>query len=423
MSSLTQPTNIHQPKITFIVKYQCFLAVAAILVFFIKLDGVLGSYGITIPLYWMVGFIFLAIPLYPLIARKTKYLPLSIFVWFAAYLAMTSIAILFMPNPTGDIQQILENQIRSMIFICLMLLIFSEHPLVQKSTKVAILLATFFNVCLFLAQFVDPSILQEVQDVPGRSAGFYIDSNTASCGVNMGLIFSISLIKPKYRLFYALFTLLGIAVTFSRGGMACWLLIVLMFVVLEVIPRRQFPLLIISVLTSATIISTQIDNLAYIKTPSGAELFNEGTIERIEFLTNPLGDDETQIEEGESDSRILLLEVGWQKFVKSPWIGNGLGSGAHSGIKPNLGEEPKSHNIYLDRAIEYGFLGILIYPAFLLATIWKAKGETRKYALVFAIFLLVWGIFSHTVLNDFFLLTSTALMAILSKQSRIEHQY
>ena len=421
MSSLTQPT-VDRQKTTFIVKYQCFLAVAAIFVFFIRLDGVLSAYSIGIPLYWLVGFIFLAIPLYFSIARKIKYLPLSVFVWFSVYLAMTSMAILFMPSPTDYIQQIMEDQIRSMIFLCLMLLIFSEHPLVQKSTKVAILLATFFNVCLFLAQFFDPSILQEIQDVPGRAGGFYIDSNTASCGINLGLIFSISLIKPKYRLFYALFTLLGIAVTFSRGGMACWLLIVILFVVLRVIPRRQFPLLIISVLTSATIISTQIDNLAYIKTPSGAELFNEGTIERIEFLTDPFADDETQIEAEESDSRILLIEIGWQKFIRSPWIGSGLGSGSHSGVKPNLGEEPRSHNIYLDRAIEYGFLGILIYPGLILAAIWKAQGETRKYGVVFAIFMLIWGIFSHTVLSDFFLLTSTALMAILSKQSRIEHQ-
>lgn len=421
MSSLTRQTSISRQKTSLLVKYQCFLAVAVMVVFFTKLDGVLGAYGIAIPLYWMMGFLFLAAPLYPLIFSKLRhYLPLTVFVWFAVYLAMTSIVVLMMPSTTGYIQQIMEDQIRTMIFISLMLLIFSEHSIVQKYARVTVLLITIFNVFLFLAQFLDPSILQKVQDAPGRAGGFYIDANMASCGLNMGLIFSIGLIKPKYRLFYALFALLGIAVTFSRGGMACWVLIVLLFMAVKVIPRYQLLLLVISVLTTATIISTQIDNLSYIKTPSGADLFNEGTIERVKFLVNPFKDGSV-IDRGGEDSRILLIEAGWQKFSNSPFFGNGLGSGRHEGIKPGLGNEPRSHNIYLDRMIEYGFLGAFIYPCLILAAVWKAQGEQRKYALVFAIFALVWGIFSHAVLSNFFILISIAFMAAWTKQSRIEN--
>ena len=418
MTSLSR--HINKQKTTFLIYYQCFLAVAAILVFFTDLSGVLKAYGIGLPLYWLAAFMFLAAPLYPSAIKKLQYLPLSIFVWFGIYLAMTSIVVLFMPGSAAPLQQIMEDQIRSMIFLCLLMLIFSEHWIVQQYTKITILIVTIFNVFLFIAQFLNPTILQEVQDAPGRAGGFYIDANMASCGLNMGLIFSIGLIKPKYRLFYALFVLMGDAVTFSRGGMACWLLIVVMFMVFKVMPLKQLPLLLGSVLMAALVISSQIGNLAYITAPNGEPLFNEGTIERVKFLVNPLAEGEG-IEEKEDDSRVVLVQMGWEKFSNSPWYGNGLGSGEHQGINAELGDEPRSHNIYLDRMIEYGFLGVFIYPLMIFASVWKAQGEHRKYAMVFTIFALIWGIFSHTVLTNFFILTSVAYMAVVTKQSQIEH--
>ena len=418
MTSLTrQPDN---QKTNFLVYYQCFLAVAAILVFFSKLDGVLSAYGKGLPLFWMLGFMLLALPLYPLLLRKLQYLPKSIFVWFGIYLAMTSIVVLFMPGSSEPLQQMMEDQIRTIIFVSLIMLIFSEYFIVQQYTRIAILAVSVFNVLLFIAQFLKPTILQEVQDAPGRSGGFYIDPNLASCGLNMGLIFSIGLIKPKYRLFYALFILMGNAVTFSRGGMACWLLIVLIFIALKIIPMYQLPLLAGSILVTAIIISSQVNNLAFMTTPDGDPLFKEGTIERVRFLANPFAEGEG-IEEEEEESRVLLLELGWRKFAQSPWYGNGLGSGEHEGVKADLDSEQRSHNIYLDRAIEYGFLGILIYPMLIVATVWKARGEHRKYAIAFAAFALVWGLVSHTVLNNFFVLTAFAFMAVLTKQSRIDY--
>ena len=337
MSSLTRQTN--KQRITILIYYQCFVAVAAMLVFFSKLDGALGAYGIGLPLFWMIGFMFLAAPLYPLIFKKSQYFPKAMFVWFSLYLAMTSIAVLAMPSSAEPLQQMMEDQIRSMIFICLIMLIVSEHSIVQQCARLSIMLVTFFNVFLFIAQFLKPTILQEIQDAPGRAGGFYIDANMASCGLNMGLIFSIGLIKPKYRLFYALFVLMGNAVTFSRGGMACWLLIVLLFMAFKIMPVSQLPMLVgPSVVVAATIISSQIDNLAFMTTPDGDTLFKEGTIERVRFLANPFAEGEG-IEEEEDDSRILLLELGWQKFSNSPIFGNGLGSGKHEGIKPDSDQD------------------------------------------------------------------------------------
>lgn len=418
MTSLTKQTN--KQRTNFLINYQCFLAVATILVFFSKLDGVMTAYGKGVPLLWMLGFMFLALPLYPLIFKKLQYLPKSIFIWFGVYLAMTSVVILAMPSSSAPLQQIMEDQIRSIIFVSLIMLIFSEYLIVHQYAKVAVFAVTIFNVLLFIAQFLKPTILQEVQDAPGRSGGFYIDPNMASCGLNLGLIFSISLIKPKYRLFYALFILMGNAVTFSRGGMACWLLIVLIFMALQIIPVNQLPMLIGSIVVSAVIVSSQIDNLAFLTTPDGDLLFKEGTIERVRFLANPFAEGEG-IEEEEEDSRILLVELGWQKFSNNPWYGNGLGSGKHEGVKADLDSEPRSHNIYLDRMIEYGFLGALIYPLLILASVWKAQGEHRKYATVFAAFTLIWGLMSHTVLTNFFILTSIAFMAVMTKQSQVEH--
>lgn len=418
MTSLTTKTT--KQKATFLVYYQCFLAICSIFVFFSSVTLALNAYGIGVPLFWLIGFIFLAAPLYPQKFKRLHYLPKSVFIWFAVYLAMTSIVLLAGPNSGAPIDQIVEDQIRTILFFSFMLILFSEHLIVHQCTRVAILLVSIFNVFLLIAQFLKPSLLLDIQDVPGRAGGFYIDSNMASCGLNMGLLFSIGLLKPKYRLFYALFILMGNAVTFSRGGMACWLLIVIMLMVLKIMPVNQLPLLIGAILTASIIVSSQVENLAYITTPDGEAIFNEGTIERVRFLANPFAEGEG-VEEIQDDSRVVLVDMGLQKFASSPWYGSGLGSGTHSGVKADFGADPRSHNIYLDRMIEYGFLGVFIYPLLVFATVWKAQGEQRKYGIVFTTFAIFWGIMSHTVLTNFFVLTSLAFMAAMTKRSRIEH--
>ncbi|WP_144054251.1 O-antigen ligase [Pleurocapsa sp. PCC 7319] len=388
----------------------------AVLVFFTKLSIYLQYIGIGIPLLWLIGFLFISIPVLITIPNRLKYIPISIVVWCAAYLAIPLISILIFPHITN--LQFMEDRIRSIVVLLLMSVIFSQHLLVLRWTKLTILLVTLSNVCMFIYEFFNPLAFYREEDVIGRASGLYMDANEASCAIILGMIFTIDFIKPKYRLFYALFVVLGIAVAFSRSGMIGWLIVVLSFVATKVIPRYQLPIFVLSLLVSITILSSQLNNLIYMKNADGIDLFSPGTIARIEFLTNPLGQ-----EDDSSGSRISHVDEAWQKFARKPFVGNGLGSGGSETKVANFNQDTgqRSHNIYLDLMVEFGFSGALIYPLLLIASVWKARGELTKYTFPFIMFLLMWGFFSHTTLNSPFLLISYAIMANFTHQSRLRN--
>lgn len=413
MTSFIKQENNHHN--TFIVYYQGFLAVGAVIIFFTKLDVYLGKRGMGIPLWWAIAFMVASFPLFTSIFSRLRYIPTSIFVWCVAYLAMPLISILILPG-LPEIQ-LLEDQIRSILFLILMLVIFSQHPLVLRWVKRTLFSLTFLNILMFIYEFFNPSAFHQQQHAPGRSSGFYIDANSAGASLILGMIFTIDLIKPKYRLFYALFVFVGIASTFSRGAMLGWLIVILLFMAKRVIPLYQLPIFVLSIFLSITILASQMDNLSRIKTADGTELFNEGTLARVEFLIDPFGQ-----EDDSSEGRLGYVDETLSKFESKPFLGNGLGSGATSNASDigGSGQVKRSHNTYLDQMVEYGFLGALIYPGLLFATVWKAQGELKKYTLPFVAFLLAWGLFSHTTLNSFWLLTSYAIMANITQQSRLE---
>ena len=413
MTSLTRQET--KEKITFMVYYQGFLAVAAILVFSTKLDVYLAKQGIGFPLYWMIAFILASIPLFATIFKRLQYIPHSILVWCGVYLALPLISILIssqVPN-----QQFLENHYRTIIFFLLMLVIFSQYACILMWAKRAIFVTTIANVLMYIYEFFNPTAFYLEQHARGRSSGFYHDANTAASALIIGMILTIDLIKPKYRIIYALFVCLGIATTFSRGAFVSLGLVILLFILTKVIPRYQIGLLFLSGWIAISILSTQLNDLSHLKTADGTNLFTEGTISRVEFLINPLSHEETS-----NDGRLKHVDEAWEKFVRRPFIGNGLGSGANTKFIAANGTPQRSHNIYLDLMVEYGFLGALIYPWLLLACVWKVQGELlKKQALAFVGFLLIWGFFSHTTISAFNNLIFYAWLANLAQQSRLEH--
>ena len=404
------PTLSPSKNDRFLVYYQGALAVGAVAIFFTKLDIFLEQQGFGIPLYWFMAFFLASIPLWPSVLSRLKYIPPLIFVWFGLYLAMSSVSILVLPTMPSI--QLLENQIRSIIFLLLMLLLFSKYTLVQTWTKVAILVVSLMNVFNHIYEFINPLAFGALH-AEGRPGGFYIDSNEAGCALIMGMIFAIDLIKPKYRLFFALVIGLGVVLSFSRGAMLGWLITVLFFLFTKVIPRYQISYLAISLAVIIFLITTQTKNLTYLQTADGKPLFNKSTLGRIEFLADPLS-------EKQDTSRLLLLEDAWHSFAEQPFFGKGLGGAGHSRYTSNAGTAQQPHNTYLKFMIEYGFLGFILYPFLIFATTWNGQGKVKKYSFAFALFLLIWGIFSHTTVSSFFILLAIAFMACLTRSSQLK---
>lgn len=408
MNNLLQQKN--QPPTNFIIYYQGFLAIAAILVFFTRFDVYAQDLGPILPLHWMIGFFMLSLPVFVSLINRLECLSVNVLKWSVGFIAVSLISILIQPKFPA--QQYLEDQFRTIIFLFMMLAIFAYHPLVTKWVKSAILAITVVNVGMFVYEFFNPLAFHAIQRAAGRSSGFYDDSNTAGIALIVGMIFTIDMIKPKYRLFYTLFIFLGLAPTFSRGSLAGWGLVVVLMIVTQVIPRYQMPFLLIFFIVAISILSTQLNNLQYLKSADGTNLFEKDTLARVEFLIDPFAQ-----KDNSQASRLHHLEDAWQKFENSPFIGNGLGSGKNAATLSLAGKAQRSHNTYLDLMVEYGFLGALIFPAILISSVWQAQGNLKKQAFAFVLFLLSQGFFSHTLLSEFCSLIFYAIMANLTLHS------
>ena len=386
------------------------MAIAAVLMFFTRLDIYLQDFGFGVPLYWMLAFLVASVPLGLSLISRLENLSKPIVVWIAGFIASTFTLVVIQPRL--PVLQNFEDQYRTIIFLLLMLVIFAYHPLVTKWMKRTILAVTLINVAMFVFEFLNPLAFHLEQRAPGRSSGFYDDSNTAGIALVLGMILTIDMFKPKHRIFYALFVFVGLAPTFSRGSIAGWVLMVGLMVLMKVIPRYQMPLLFGFFITVLIILSTQINNLAYLKTADGTVLFQEDTLARVEFLLDPFAQ-----KDDSKASRLSHVEDAWKKFADSPFIGNGLGSGQNAATESQVGKAQRSHNTYLDLMVEFGFLGALIYPMLLLASVWKAEGAFRKQAVCFVVFLLSQGFFSHTLMNEFCSLIFYAIMSNLAQHS------
>jgi hypothetical protein len=405
----------NQTKATFITYYQGFLAIAAILLFFTKLDIYLNSnHGFFIPLFWLLGFLLASFPLWLSLLHRLDSLSKPLLIWCGVYISLSFISILV--QPVFPKQQYLEDQYRTIIFLLLMIGIFTYHPLLIKWIKLTIMSVTFINMSLFVYEFFNPLAFYLKQIAPGRSSGFYGDSNTAGNSLVLGMILTIDLIKPKYRLLYSLFIFIGLAPTFSRGAIVGWFVVVALLMIKKAIPRYQISMLLVFFLVIISILSTQINHLKYLKDSDGKELFHKDTLARVEFLIDPLAQ-----KDDSKASREEHVQIAWQKFSRHPFMGNGLGSGENTATISQVGMAQRSHNTYLDQMVEFGFLGVLLFPSLLLASVWKAEEEFNKQAVAFVIFLLAQGFFSHTLISESCSLIVYAIMANLAKHSSLKN--
>jgi O-antigen ligase len=131
---------------------------------------------------------------------------------------------------------------------------------------------------------------------------------------------------------------------------------------------------------------------------------------RLEAITNFSDPDARETDDG---SRSDIASVAWRTFLKMPFLGHGIGYIREWGkILP--------HNMYLTFMIEHGFLGFTIVPTLVFTVTKNSYGEAKSLGLYFGSFILFWSIFSNTVLEDRETLMMFALLAVMSKYSRLE---
>lgn len=407
-------------KTKFLLYYQSALAIGSVLLFFTFVDVYFYNIRKLPPPVVFVSLFMAAGLLLLILTRFTilKYIPSELIAWCGGYLAVSVFSLIlvlcfYAEYPfSNDSFQELRNRILSEFFLVIMCLIFSRYTEIQNLTRVAICVAVLLAVFNNIREISDPLAFQGL-NITGRAAGYYLNPNRTGCALVLGMIFGIGILPKQLRIPFALLVILGIFLTFSRGAILGWVIVMIIFIRSGVISSKQVLLWLLLITTMFLVFEPILSNIDV------HELQRSGLIkvdvknitERLEWFQNPLAN-----KEDSGDSRLEVVMTAWNMFVEHPILGNGIASTQNL---HNLGIS--THNMYLLFLTENGILGILILPLLVYVVTWKARGESKYIGLAFSSFILLWGLFSHNIVEERYILMSFSLMAAMNVTSRLEY--
>jgi O-antigen ligase len=376
--------------------YQGLLAIGVIFFFYTRLDTYLVVRELaSSPVGWMLPYFAFCIPLFFL--QKLNHFPRSVLYWCLGYFIATAISYSFFPSSEASLRALMDRSFSS-VFLLVTTFLFM-HQQVLRWTRHAIAIATLVGILNNSYQFfINQSAFGGL--VEGRATGLYLDPNDCSSSLILGMIFTVRMFPPKFRVFWIVLVGLGIVLTLSRGGMLCWIITVITLSLTRVIYLKQFILWILGIGLLLLLGSGDIGD-------SWNQLLDSNGFGRLEGII-----DGSTVEDASALERKEVAQKGWEMFLERPIFGYGVGSTYDYSITRFT---ISTHNMYLQHLAEYGALGILILPLAIYSVIHRARGETRKIGICFAVFILFSSLFCHTVLSLNSFLISFALMAVMSE--------
>ncbi|MEG4090566.1 O-antigen ligase family protein [Microcoleus sp. Pol12B4] len=408
-------------KTKFLFYYQSALAIGSVLLFFTFVDVYFFTIAKLPPPVVFIS-IFIAAGVLLLIFTRfasLKYIPSELIIWCAGYLGISLFSFMLVLcfyaeySFAKDSFQEVRTRILSESFLIITYLIFAKSRQIQNLTRLAICLAVLLAVFNNIREVSDPLAFQGL-NTSGRAAGYYVNPNRTGCVLILGMIFGVGILPKKLRIFFSLLVIFGTFLTFSRGAILGWFIVMAIFIQSSVISRKQVLFWVLGIITIILVIGPILSNLDL------NELQRSGFIKvdiknitgRLEWFQNPLAN-----REDSGDSRLEVVITAWNMFVEHPILGNGIASTKNLN---NLGIS--THNMYLLFITEHGILGIFILPLLVYAVTWHSRGESKHIALGFSAFILLWGLFSHNIVEERYILMSFSLMAAMNVTSRLEQK-
>ena len=303
----------------------------------------------------------------------------------------------------GDLE-ILRGRLLSLAVCAMAYLTFAASPEALLAARRALVYMVIFCVVINIWDVVHPGMLVPLTSevsTPGRAAGFFINPNQAGAALIAGFTLSVSTLPRRWRTAYITVVAIGVGLTFSRAA------ILGMLLVCGALVYRQRTFSVGQVLAALLVVGLLTWVAWLILSAQLQERYNidpQVALDRILWILDPEGRADFSQEE-----RVELLERGWDQFLAAPLLGHGVGS-------TELWEARTStHNIYVMLASDFGVLGLFIFPCI----VWSAMGSGAKRlgdVAVAGLFLLFWGLFSHNMLSEYYLLVTISLLAALSRR-------
>ena len=339
------------------------------------------------PKYWCVGFFMATVVLFLPGMRLEKLIRTPIFWWTVGYF---SVSIMWVG--LADDLESAKNGLMMVVMTCLYIwtgLLAYSH--MDSSDRVwgfvlwTVLLMASISIYI---EYFEPSFFifaKSGQGIPGRAAGLYLNPNIAAQAIVMVMAWLMMRGSPVENIGALLIAFVAMILTVSRAG-----LIVLMFltVVATIFGRlpRWFLLVLSGISTIVILFGAQI--LDVLSAFLSSE--NKDALGRLAWL---LG--QGNLNDYSADERGYLVGFAWRKFQEAPVLGHGLGYMWVWDFKTG------THNMFLRYMVEYGAIGICIFPLFVFCCI-RSRSESsgRGWLLVAGAISLFLGFFSHNMLEQ-----------------------
>ena len=327
-------------------------------------------------------------------------------VFLATLIGYACLCLVWYVGQGGGDLGILRGRLLSLAVCATSYLIFAASPEALLAARRTLVYMVIFGAVMNVWDIVHPGMLVPLtSDVstPGRAAGFFINANQAGAALVTGFALSVSVVPPRWRTAYLVVVALGVGLTFSRAAILGMLL-----VCFALAYRRRA--LSVGQILSALLVVVTLAWIAWLVVAAQLEerfhINPQMALDRILWILDPEGRaDFSQAE------RVELLERGWDQFLAAPLTGHGVGSTELWDARTS------THNMYVALASDFGVLGLLVLPCVILSAIGRGLGRPRD-AAVTGLFLLFWGLFSHNILSEYYLLIAISLIAALGRQEQ-----
>lgn len=339
------------------------------------------------PKYWSIGFFLAAVVLFLPGFKLSTLLRKPIAWWGGGYLLM-SIFWMGWADHQESAQDGMVLVVTTVLYVGTAILAYPNIDHSSRLWHVTLWLALSVAVATIVLEYFVPSayvFAEAGQGIEGRAAGLYLNPNFA--GQTLVMILASLLLRGSRttNLIAALVVLPGLFLTFSRGGLLAWAILVVAAAVRGRLPRW---FLLVLVVCTALVVFTGPQVLDALSVWISAE--NRNSLDRLAWLLGQ-GD----LNDFSAGEREYIAGFGWSQYLQAPVIGHGLG------YMWVWAASVGTHNLILRHLVEYGILGALIFPLFLYCGI-KASppGTDRPWLWLVAAIALLLSLFSHNMLEQ-----------------------
>ena len=317
-------------------------------------------------------------------------------IWSAASAGFAMLAFLWSSGSEIALQEAQTRTLSAMLLVGFSVLMADAST--RTITRRAIAVSTLLTVIINVWEITHPMTFSMAL---GRSASFYVNPNIAGAALVSGMLLAFPVVPARVRELFVLVVGAGVFLTLSRGALLCFGIVIVMMLCSRQLRVKRLSLLTgggTLIVASAMAALMASGELSYLS--GGAERFVKqrlGIGSREEFSTDVSASSRTQL-------ALHAIDL----FSERPLTGYGTGATVE------WNEPESTHNIYVRHLAEYGVLGAMLMPALLLVA-WprhpqRAPRVYRGSAQAFVTFVALWGVFSHNVADDAFVLIGLALI-------------